>query len=85
MEAAKEGRESLGDRIRRVPEIRGLTIKDLSSRTGIDTDTLTRIASSKAIPALGQLVRLGKALDMKMGYFISPGTDKPVTVVRKRE
>jgi transcriptional regulator with XRE-family HTH domain len=85
MEAVEEGKESLGDRIRRVREIRGLTIKDLSSRTGIDIDTLGRIESSKLIPALGQLVRLGKALDMKMGYFVSPGIDKPMTVVRKHE
>jgi transcriptional regulator with XRE-family HTH domain len=85
MEAVEEGKESLGDRIRRVREIRGLTIQDLSSRTGIDIDTLGRIESSKVIPALGQLVRLGKALDMKMGYFISPGIDKPMTVVRKRQ
>jgi transcriptional regulator with XRE-family HTH domain len=84
-EAVEEGKESLGDRIRRVREMRGLTVKDLSSRTGIDTDTLGRIESSKLIPALGQLVRLGKALDMKMGYFISPGIDKPMTVVLKHE
>jgi transcriptional regulator with XRE-family HTH domain len=85
MEAAEEGKESLGDRIRRVRETRGLTVQDLSSRTGIDIDTLGRIESSKVVPALGQLVRLGKALDMKMGYFISPGIDKPMTVIRKHE
>jgi transcriptional regulator with XRE-family HTH domain len=85
MEAIEGGKESLGDRIRRVRELRGLTIQDLSSRTGISIDTLGRIESSKVIPALGQLVRLGKALDMKMGYFISPGIDKPMTVVRKHE
>jgi len=85
MEAVKERRESLGDRIRRVREMRGLTIRDLSSRTGMDIDTLGRIESSKVIPALGQLVRLGRALDMKMGYFISPGIDQPMTVVRKHE
>jgi len=85
MEAAEEGKESLGDRIRRVREIRGLTVQDLSSRTGIDIDTLGRIESSKVVPALGQLVRLGKALDMKMGYFISPGIDKPMIVVRSHE
>jgi len=85
MEGVEEGKESLGDRIRRVRDIRGLTIRDLSSRTGIDVDTLGRIESSKVIPALGQLVKLGKALDMKMGYFISPGIDKPMTVVRKHE
>ena len=85
MEAIEGGKESLGDRIRRVRELRGLTIQDLSSRTGISIDTLGRIESSKVVPALGQLVRLGKALDMKMGYFISPGIDKPMTVIRKHE
>jgi transcriptional regulator with XRE-family HTH domain len=78
-------KESLGDRIRRVREMKGLTIKDLSSRTGIDIDTLERTESSEMIPALGRLARLGRALDMKMGYFISPGIDQPMTVVRKDE
>lgn len=78
-------KESLGDRIKRVREMRGLTARDLSSRTGIDVDTLGRIESGTVIPALGQLVRLGKALDMKMGYFISPGMDKLMAVVRKDE
>jgi transcriptional regulator with XRE-family HTH domain len=78
-------KESLGDRIKRVREMRGLTARDLSSRTGIDVDTLGRIESGKVIPALGQLVRLGKALDRKMGYFISPGVDQPMTVVRRHE
>jgi transcriptional regulator with XRE-family HTH domain len=80
-----EEKESLRDRIRRVREMRGLTIKDLSSRTGIDIATLERIESGEIIPALGQLVRLGRALDMKMGYFISPGIDRLMTVVHKHE
>jgi transcriptional regulator with XRE-family HTH domain len=83
MEHADEAKESLGDRIRRVRQERGLTNKDLSSRTGIDTAALERIESGETIPALGQLVRLGRALDMKMGYFISPGADQLMTVVRK--
>jgi transcriptional regulator with XRE-family HTH domain len=83
LEEVDEGKESVGDRIRRVREMRGLTIRDLSSRTGIDIATLEHIESSETIPALGQLARLGKALDMKMGYFISPGIDKLMTVVRK--
>jgi transcriptional regulator with XRE-family HTH domain len=85
MEETDRRKESLGDRIRRVREMQGLTIKDLSSRTGIDIDTLERTESGEMIPALGQLARLGRALDMKMGYFISPGIDKPMTVVRKNE
>lgn len=85
MEETDRRKESLGDRIRRVRELRGLTIKDLSSRIGIDIDTLERTESGEMIPALGQLARLGRALDMKMGYFISPGVGELMTVVRKDE
>lgn len=82
LEAMDRERGSLGERIRKAREMRGLTLEDISSRTGIDVDTLKRIESGKMTPPLGQLIRLGKALDMKMGYFISPGVDKPMTVVR---
>jgi len=80
--AEKEG-EALGERIRTAREMRGLTLEDISSRTGIDVAALKRIESNEMAPPLGQLIKLGKALDMKMGYFISPGVDKPMTVVRK--
>ncbi len=80
-----EAKESPGDRVRRIRQQRGLSIRDLSSRTGIDMAALRRIESGEAIPALGQLVRLGRALDMKMGYLISPGIDETVTVVHKNE
>lgn len=77
------GKEALGERIRTAREMRGLGLDDISSRTGIDAATLNRIESNEILPPLGQLIKLGKALDMKMGYFISPGIDKPMTVVRK--
>ena len=78
-------KESLGDRIRRTREMRGLTRNDLSSRTGIDVDALERMESDAMTPPLGQLIKLGRALDMKMGYFISPGVDKYMTVVRAEQ
>ena len=75
-------RELLGDRVRNTREAHGLTLEDVSSRTGISADTLSRVESNEVIPPLGELIRLGKALETRMGYFISPGVDKPVTVVR---
>ncbi len=75
-------KRSLGKRIREARELRGLTLDDLSSRSGISVDTLERVESNRAIPPLGELVRLGKALEMEMGYFISAGVDKPMSVVR---
>jgi len=74
-------RESLGSRIHEAREMRGLTLQDLSSRTGISMEKLEKVESNKMIPPLGELIKLGKALEMKMGYFISPGVEKPMTVV----
>ena len=75
-------RESLGDRIRKAREAHNITINELSIRTGTDIEILKNIEANKMTPPLGELVKLGKALDTRMSYFISPGVDKPVTVVR---
>lgn len=74
-------KENLGSRIHEARERRGLTLQDLSSRTGIRVEILEKVESHKMIPPLGELIKLGKALEMKMGYFISPGVEKPMTVV----
>jgi quercetin dioxygenase-like cupin family protein/DNA-binding transcriptional regulator YiaG len=74
-------KETLGSRIHQARQRRGLTLQDLSSRTGITVEILERVESHKMIPPLGELIKLGKALEMKMGYFISPGVEKPMTVV----
>lgn len=81
----KDSAAPLGERIRSAREKCGLTIRDIASRTGISPAVLKKVESNELTPPLGQLIKLGKALDMKMGYFISPGSDKPMAVVRKDE
>ena len=66
-------KENLGDRIRKAREMRGLTVKDLSSRTGIREEILSRVETNEMIPPLGELIKIGKAVEMKMGFFHLPG------------
>jgi quercetin dioxygenase-like cupin family protein/ribosome-binding protein aMBF1 (putative translation factor) len=80
--AAAVEKRSLGERIREAREMRELTLEDLSSRSGIPVARLQRVESNRAIPPLGELIRLGKALEMEMGYFISAGVDRSMCVVR---
>ena len=80
--AATKKKTRVGERIREARELRELTLADLSSRTGISVETLDRVESGKATPPLGALVRIGRALEMQMGYFISGAADKPLSVVR---
>jgi len=74
-------KQTLGSRIHEARQLRGLTLQDLSSRSGISLETLEKVEANKMIPPLGELIKLGKALEMKMGYFISPGVEKSMTVV----
>ena len=74
-----------GERVKRVREKRGLSLKDVSQRTGIDEMMLHHIEEGSVMPPLGTVIKLAKALEMKMGYFISGDEEKPYTVVRSQD
>ncbi len=81
----KRGAASVGQRVRLVREEKGLTPKDVAQRTGLEAAYLTQIEADQISPPLGVLIKIAKALDMKLGRFISSGEAKPFTVVRKDE
>ena len=80
-----EERRSLGERVKAIREEAGLSLADVASRIDYDEAFLARIEANEVSPPLGILIKLGKALNMKMGYFISGGETKPYTVVREDE
>jgi transcriptional regulator with XRE-family HTH domain len=73
----------VGERIKAIREAKGLTLEDIASRTGLSPELLNQVETDLISPPLGTLVRLAKALEMKMGTLISGGEKKPFTVVRK--
>ncbi len=75
----------VGERVRRARESRGLTVEDMCKRTDLDPDTLTAIEQGSLAPPLGVIIRLAKALEMRMGYFISGKEEKPYTIVRHKD
>lgn len=72
----------VGERVRAVREKKGLSLEDISRRTDIDRDTLAAIEENRIVPPLGSVIKLAKALEMKMGFFISGEEKKPYTIVR---
>jgi len=84
LEAAEEGGPtSVGQRVRMVREEKGLTTEDVGQRTGLNPTYLDQIEADELSPPLAVLIRIAKALDMKLGRFISTGEVKPFTIVRK--
>ena len=74
---------NVGERVRGVREKRGLTLQDISQRTDIEVSLLEEIESGAVAPPLGTVIKLAKALEMKMGYFISGEESRPYTIVRR--
>ncbi|MGD2125212.1 MAG: cupin domain-containing protein [Desulfobacteraceae bacterium] len=73
----------VGERVRSVREKRGLSLKDISQRTDIEIELLSGIEEGEIAPPLGTVIKLAKALEMKMGYFISGDEERPYTIVRR--
>lgn len=71
----------MGVRIKKARENRGLSIFDVYLRTDIDVNTLSQIEEGNITPPLGTVIKLAKALDLKMGYLISGEGEKSYTIV----
>jgi quercetin dioxygenase-like cupin family protein len=86
LEQIKVGEEispEMGMRVKKARESRGLSIFDIYLRTNIDVEILSQIEEGEFIPPLGTVIKLAKALDLKMGYFISGEEGKAYTIVRR--
>ena len=76
---------NVGERVKNVRENSGLSLQDISLRTDIDVSTLEQIEAGTIAPPLGSVIKLAKALEMKMGYFISGEEDRAYTIVRHND
>jgi transcriptional regulator with XRE-family HTH domain len=86
-EAGSGGEEpvNVGVRVREVRTRRGLSLQDIARRTGIQEEILGGIEDGRIAPPLGTIIKLAKALEMKMGYFISGEENRPYTIVRRQD
>jgi transcriptional regulator with XRE-family HTH domain len=86
MAAAKEKAEGEravdhGRKLRSAREQRGFSIEELSDRIGIESALLAQVEAGEAFLPLGRLIKLSKALSLKMSEVISTGQEA-FTIVR---
>ena len=75
----------VGERIKQVREKKGLSLEDIFKRTDVDVALLSQIEEGEVAPPLGTIIKLAKALEMKMGFFISGKEDQAYTIIRRKD
>ena len=63
-------KNGIGDKIRLVRESRKLSVAQLAERAGHPMEAVGRIESGTQIPSLGPLIRLARALGVRLGTFL---------------
>jgi transcriptional regulator with XRE-family HTH domain len=86
MEEKKETKEiPVGEKIKTLREQKGLLLKDVADRTGFSAALISQMENHLVSPSLGTLIKLAKALDVRVGDFFGESHEDPYTIVRKDE
>jgi transcriptional regulator with XRE-family HTH domain len=72
----------IGDRIRGLRIGKGLSIADVSQRSGISESIISSIEGHLVSPPLGNLVSLAKVFHVPVGDFFGDSGDSPFCIVR---
>jgi transcriptional regulator with XRE-family HTH domain len=86
MEEKNETREiPVGEKIKVLREQKGFSLKDVADQTGFSPALISQMESHLISPSLGTLIKLAKALDVKVGDFFGETHEEPFAIVRKDE
>lgn len=77
--------ENLGTRIRMIMEQKDISTKELAQRTGLETEFLESLQSDDVYPSLGPLLKVARALGVRLGTFLDDKVSEDPLVIRKSD
>jgi transcriptional regulator with XRE-family HTH domain len=75
----------VGERIKELRERKGLSLKEVADLTGFSTALLSQMENHLVSPSLGTIIKLARALSVRVGDFLGETEGEPFTIVRKDE
>jgi len=73
----------IGDKIKRLRESKNLSMEEIVERTGLDVVQITRIESNEELPSLAPLIKIARALGVRLGTFLDDQQELGPVVCRK--
>ena len=77
--------EKVSQRIKTYLEKKGLEIDDLADRTGLDPEFLRSVRDENVCPSLGPLLKIARALGVRLGTFLDDQVSEDPLIVRQTD
>ena len=75
----------VGEKIKMLRKIREISIAELAERTGLAEEQIERIENNIDIPSLAPLIKIARALGVRLGTFLDDQDEHGAVVCRKQE
>jgi transcriptional regulator with XRE-family HTH domain len=75
-------KKTIGEKITQIREMRKVSIQELSERSGMDITLVQKIEQGKNVPSLAPLIKIARALGVRLGTFLDDSDSYGPVVVR---
>ena len=75
----------VGHKIKGIRESKNLSIEEIAERSGLSIEQITSIENDQNLPSLGPLIKIARALGVRLGTFLDDNDDLGPVVCRAEE
>ena len=75
----------VGHKIKGIRESKNLSIEEIAERSGLSTEQITSIENDQNLPSLGPLIKIARALGVRLGTFLDDNDELGPAVCRAEE
>lgn len=77
--------KTVGEKIRQIREMKKVGLEELAERSGIEIALIQKIEQEKNVPSLAPLIKIARALGVRLGTFLDDSNSYGPVVVRANE
>jgi len=77
--------KTVGEKIRQIREMKKVSIEELAERSGMEIAMVQKIEQEKNVPSLAPLIKIARALGVRLGTFLDDCDSYGPVVVRSGE
>lgn len=75
----------IGHKIKSIRESKNITVEEISERSGLTVEQINSIENDQNLPSLGPLIKIARALGVRLGTFMDDSDDLGPVVTRAAE